>query len=540
MTTPHALPDIAEKSDDDIARMIQGVRDNTLSEAEQTLVIKCIELALWLPLYLQKKTISLRRLRTLLFGKGYSSPPPPSASLPVVDAEPAADDIASSAPVVKKPGHGRLPHTAYEQCEEVTLAITDYAVGDRCLCSQGKLRRYGAGVLLRVRGQSMARVIRYTVEKLRCDACQVLVTAPIPPEVGTEKYDASFKAWLALQKYYVAVPLYRQEHFLKLLGFPLSDATQWDLIEQLAGACYPVFTVLQRLAAQGKLIHNDDTPVRILAVIKAIKANPQHARTGMTTSGFMAEYEGHTIALFMNNTDHAGENLAALLKHRLTEQPPILQMCDASNNNLPGAIETIVCNCLSHGFRKFSELVDYFPEPCLIVMKALSAVYQQDEKTRGMTDAQRLLHHQTHSEPLMDTLKQFVDQQLHDHCVEPNSELGKALRYLQKHWHKLSRFLSVAGAPLDNNVLERALKIAIRHRRASLFYRSRYSAHLGGMLTSLMVTCYLGQHNAHHYLTALQQHQAAVLQSPAQWLPWNYQVAVANQPAGSLVCLAAA
>ena len=110
--------------------------------------------------------------------------------------------------------------------------------------------------------------------------------------------------------------------------------------------------------------------------------------------------------------------------------------------------------------------------------------------------------------------------------IEPNSEMGKAIKYMQKHWNKLTRFLKVAGAPLCNNVVERALKIAIRNRKAAMFYRTRYSAHIGGMLTSIIYTCQLANENPHHYLTVLQEYASQVNQHPEQWLPWNYQASL--------------
>jgi len=94
---------------------------------------------------------------------------------------------------------------------------------------------------------------------------------------------------------------------------------------------------------------------------------------------------------------------------------------------------------------------------------------------------------------------------------------------MQKRWLKLTRFLSVAGAPLDNNIVERALKIAIRNRKSAMFYKTEYSAYIGGMITSLIYTCVLAKENPHDYLTVLQQNQQQVNKSPSRWLPWNYQ-----------------
>ena len=427
--------------------------------------------------------------------------------------------------------------------------LLNLTIGDDCplLCG-GRLGPYKPGVIVRIKGQNFAQAYRYHLEQLRCNLCGVIIKPEPPADMGDEKYDASFKAMLGLMKYYVAVPFYRQEQFQRMLNFPLSDSTQWDLIEQLAGFCYAVFNVLKRMAANAHVMHNDDTTLRILEVIKQIKDGTIGDRTGMYTTGIIADYEGHRIALFLNGQQHSGENVNDILKLRAPEKDPIIQMCDALSANVPKEIKTILSNCLSHGFRKFDELRDYFPAECIVITRLLSRVFKYDQETFSMISEERLIYHQAHSKPLMDELERYMAVLLTERRVEPNSDLGVAIKYMQKHWPKLTRFLTVAGAPIDNNVVERALKIAIRNRKAAMFYRTTYSAGIGGMITSLIYTCDLAKQNPQHYLTALQENHVNVVLKPEHWLPWNYQNTMAslanasNPPAHALPpdCLAAA
>jgi hypothetical protein len=239
----------------------------------------------------------------------------------------------------------------------------------------------------------------------------------------------------------------------------------------------------------------------------------------------------------MNGRQHSGENVGEILELRSPEKDPIIQMCDALSANIPKAMKTILCNCLSHGFRKFSELVDFFEKECLFIMTELSKVFEYDAQTHSMTHEKRLAYHQKHSKPIMDELERYMATLITERRVEPNSELGKAIRYMQRHWSKLTRFLTVAGAPIDNNIVERALKIAIRNRKSAMFYKTIYSAGIGGMLTSLIYTCHLANQNPHQYLIALQVHQAKVLANPEQWLPWNYLDTLAQEDASSQLAL---
>jgi hypothetical protein len=112
--------------------------------------------------------------------------------------------------------------------------------------------------------------------------------------------------------------------------------------------------------------------------------------------------------------------------------------------------------------------------------------------------------------------------------VEPNSGLGQAISYLLKHGAKLTLFLRVVGAPIDNNLVERALKKAILHRKNSLFYKTRKGAQMGDLFMSLIHTCENNGVNAFDYLTELQWHAEELKQNPSAWMPWNYRDALAR------------
>ena len=312
-----------------------------------------------------------------------------------------------------------------------------------------------------------------------------------------------------------------------MLGVPLPASTQWQLIEEVGGAALNVFPELERIAANGELIHNDDTNVKITDIIRHNRTHPNKERTGMFTTGILSRTENRDIALFYNGIMHAGENFEKLLKKRDKEAPDVIQMCDALNRNIPSSFNTILCNCLSHGFRKFDDLKEFYPEPCIRVIELIASVYKHDEATIGLTKQKRLEYHEQHSAPIMVQLYEYLANQLDTKQVEPNDSLGKVMRYMLKHWHELTQFLRVAGAPLDNNILERALKIPIRGRRTWLFYKTEYGAMIGGVLTSIIYTCALAGTNPLNYLIALQEHKNQIVKEPEAWLPWNYQETLA-------------
>lgn len=417
-------------------------------------------------------------------------------------------------------------------------------MGQRCpVCGQGTLYALPPGSEIRIDGHALLSALRYAWQKLRCSACGQIFTATLPDEVGAEKYSARARAVLAVSRYYLGLPFYRLQGYQAMLGVPVPDATQWDQIEKVGDCGYVVFTHMEKVAAQGELIFQDDTAVRIVSLIKEnlqilAEAEAQGVlqpkeRTGMHTTALAVKVGEHTIILYYSGRCHAGENLKALLQKRQGGLDKPLVMSDALSSNEVNEAELIRCHCLAHGRRKFSDLEDVFPKECAVVIEALKQVFDHDEEARNeqLSLPERLAYHQRLSGPIMDGLKTWLQKQVDDRLVEPNSALGKAIASMQGHWETLTRFLLVVGAPLDNNLVERALKLFIRQRKNSLFYKTESSAYIASVLTSLIATCIHAGVNVLDYLVALQKHRAEVFADPAAWLPWTYATSRASPEA---------
>lgn len=428
-------------------------------------------------------------------------------------------------------GHGRNGAQTYAGAEKVHIAHPELSHGDRCPeCGKGNV--YGQKepkVLVRIVGQAPLAATVYSLERLRCGACGQIFTAQEPEGVGSEKYDETAAAMIAQLKYGSATPFYRLEQLEAQLGIPLPAATQWEIVEETAELIKPARDELIRQAAQGKVLHNDDTSMRVLK-LKRPDGDP---RTGVFTSGIVSAKEGRSIALFFTGAQHAGENMADVLKRRAAELPAPIQMCDALSRNvprLPDGVEILLANCLAHGRRQFVEVAANFPDQCRYVLEMLGRVYGHEAEARAqsLTLEQRLQLHQQRSGPVMEQLHHWLETQLAQKKTEPNSGLGKAITYLLRHWHPLTAFLRVAGAPLDNNLVERALKRAVVHRKNALFYRTLHGAQVGDLFMSLIHTCQLCGANSFDYLTELQRHAQKLATTPAEWMPWNYRETLAR------------
>lgn len=544
-------PEKIELSSQEIESLHERINNFAVTKEDMLIFGKALDFFIWMQLKLQKSQLTINKLKKIIFGgteksnrsrpaandnsSDQASPPlsdskafcAASEETPSNDAKNEQTQPKNGLPEKPK-GHGRMGADAYQPDEIIRVSHASLKPGDACPTEcGGKLYQIeeNPGGIIRIKGQPCAHIVRYEFEKLRCALCGALFTPDPPEDFPMEKYDAYFKANLVVQKYFMAAPFYRQEQYQRLFGFPLADSTQWDLVESVANCVYPVVRVLETLAANGTKMSHDDTTVKILEVIRANKLDTERKRKGTFTTCVFAEAGAHKICLYYSGSNHGGENVSALLDKRDKNLPPIIQMCDALSANVPAALKTILCHCLTHGRRKFKDIENFFPIECTYVIEQLAPVYKNDAKAKeeNMTEDQRLAYHQTHSAPIMDRLKTWMQEQFDQRSVEPNSALGGAIRYMQKHWTELTRFLSVSGAPIDNNLVERALKLVIRTRKNSMFHKSLHGAFVASLLTTLIATCQLAKINPVNYLIALQDHKSDVFKNPAGWLPWNYE-----------------
>ena len=409
--------------------------------------------------------------------------------------------------------------------------------GDSCPeCLKGKIYPLAApATLVRITGMAPLGATVYACERWRCNLCGEIATAPAPAGVGPDKYDATATSMVGLLKYGCGLPFHRIEVLQRGLRIPLPAATQWELVRDARPLLVPVWDELLWQAAQGEVLYNDDTTMKVLALTaeqrRAAAADEEtDARTGVFTSGIVATGAGHRIALFFTGRQHAGENLADVLAQRAATLGPPIQMADALAANTAGAFDTLLASCLAHARRRFVDVAEHFPAAVQHVLEALRAVYHTDAlaRERALAPAERLQLHQTTSGPLLTALQTWLRHQLDAHLVEPNSGLGTAIAYMLKHWAPLTLFLRVPGAPLDNNICERALKKAILHRKNALFYRTPAGARVGDVFMSLIHTAELNDVAPFDYLVALQRHHQAVALDPSEWLPWNYEATLAE------------
>ena len=354
-------------------------------------------------LSLQNAKTSIKRFQRLLFGGRTEHKRNVLKLAAVADdlqehnateagAEPA--EVVVPEPKPRPPGHGRNAAQAYSGAPIVECPHPELKSGDRCPeCDKGKVYDSPPKSLVKVVGQAPLGATVYKVQRLRCRLCDAIFTAPLPAAVAAcPKYDSSCASMIAMLRFGSGMPHFRLESLQASLYIPLPDATQWDIVSKAVPAPRAVFQELIRQAAQAPLLHSDDTPMKVLSLMKErAKAEADGVKPvakAINTSGIVAvlqdnEREQRKVVLFFTGHAHAGKNMERVLAHRAEELQPAMQMCDALAANVTGEFTTILANCLAHGRRQVVDVAEQFPEAARHVVEALAKVYKHDAQCRN-------------------------------------------------------------------------------------------------------------------------------------------------------------
>ena len=405
--------------------------------------------------------------------------------------------------------------------------------GDACPgCTTGKVYKYTPALLLRVVGHAPLSSERHVCSQLRCNGCGEIFSAELPEHVkadgrANQQYGYSARSVMAIYKYFAGSPFYRQESVMGLLGGHVAASTVFDQCESVANALNPVFKALKAVAGNAPQFYLDDTSNRILEQkpIKKTRGGKEKIRTGIYTSACLAiTNEQRRIVLFQTNIGHAGEWMEEILRARDPGADPPLIMSDALSANQVIGTPVLKSLCNSHGRRGFAELADQHLDEVIFALEQYQYAWINDDYCREqeMSNVERLAYHQEHSEPHMKALLNWCEDQLSDTTVEPNSNLGRAMNYYIRHYEGLIAFCRIPGAAVDNNEIERLIKLVVRARKNSLFFKTLVGADISDVITSVLATCHEHNINSFEYLNAVQRNQLAVKASPEKWLPWNY------------------
>lgn len=528
------MTEFTDLSEAELDALIERVKeavahDLALSQADLRLLLEVLLSFAHLQERLADNAITLHKLRKLAgIVRG---------SEKLKDVVPNAARPSSAKPKKTKPPKVKQPPVIHQRCQHELVGL---AKGQPCPeCQRGTLYKYQPASFLRISGQTPLICTQHLLERLRCNTCGAYYTAELSPEIKVDgephqQYGYSARTLMAIQRYFAGAPFYRQQTLQQLLGMSVSASTVFDQCEHLANALRPLWVCLLSVAGQAIQYAIDDTTNRILSQGPVMKPDRRTGklkqRTGIYTSGLIATLaEGQRLVLYQTNVGHAGEWVDEILRTRPPTAPPPIIMSDALSRNYPSVVddyELTLCN--SHARREFVDVAAHFPAPVEWVLERYGTIWFNERhcQDKQLSPAQRLAYHRAQSLPVMKDIRDWGQRQFDTEAVEENSGLGKAIRYVASHYDGLTAFCRLEGAQIDNNDMEQALKLVIRGRKNSLFFKSPAGAAIGDVITSVVMTAHQADINVFDYLVALQRNAEAVKREPEKWLPWTYQTTV--------------
>lgn len=427
----------------------------------------------------------------------------------------------------KKKKHGKNGADDYPADETVPIKHGDLESGSDCpACDDGNLYPMKPEVKIVVKAQNPFYIIRYEIERLRCNICNTIFKADAKKDVPSEKYDPSVPAFLGLMRFGYGMPSYRLSLFAENFGIPLAASTQWDLLEKNSVIMNHLYESLMKYAAVSPLIYIDDTEAKIIELMK--KKNDEGKSRKMYTTAMVAVDDYKKVVLYMSGFNQAGTNLETLLKKRPADMEKIVVMCDGLAGNKAGETEVLMSNCNVHGRRKFIEVEKSYPYESSYVIKQYAKIYkyEKDAKELNLSQEETFYYRRRYSKPVMAKLHKWLTKMKIKH--EPNAEMRKRFNYMLNRWKKLTLFLHKPGVPLDNNLCEQQVKSVQLYRKNALFYKTINGAAIGDKYMSIIRTCVLNDVNPFQYLKTVFEMAEPGIENIDNWMPWNYQNSISN------------
>jgi hypothetical protein len=455
---------------------------------------------------------------------------------------PASDSTADTScsqgdNVSHRDEHGRRSVDDFPEAAICLHNHPELSVGCRCpACSRGKLYKYQPSQYMTISGQPVFTATQHIVEQLQCNLCDAIFKAPLSEEArldgadGRTLYSYSAVAQIAIFKFFGVVPWHRMETVQAWMGTRVPDASMFDQCERLANTIAPVVKHLRQLAANAQLFLGDDTGACVLnersATIAERRTGKLVQRTGCHTTCVIAvTREGHRIVHFFIGIQHTGEMLDGLLIERAPTLAAPMVMSDALSANSVTVCAVRECYCNAHAVRNFKELEQSYPTEAGYATERYKQIFVHEDhcQEQQMSAEQRLAYHREHSKPLFKEICTYGFNLIENKEIEPNSDIGRAYNYLLNHEYELSAFYRYPGAPIDNNLTERTLRLPVHLRDAAPFYRNAVGASIAASILTVGVTAYNAGVNLLDYFVAMLRHSEDVKARPYDWLPWCYE-----------------
>lgn len=359
------------------------------------------------------------------------------------------------------------------------------------------------------------KVLLHRRLKYACPCCEQHIITASKPKQPIEKSIASpgLLAYIAVQKYADALPLYRQSEMFKRIGIALDRTNLANWMVKCGELVQPLINLLTECIQQQPLIHLDETTLQVLD-------EPGKPAQSKSYLWLMATF-GMQPAVVYHYRDNRSQSVPLEL---LTNQSKAIMVdgyewyqkaCDTYQIQRLG--------CWAHARRKFvdAQKLQKKMGKADQALAFIQKLYAIEKHIKDQPPNERYRIRQQQAAPIIDKLNAWKDKSLA--TVLPTSALGKALVYLHNQWHRLIGYLDDGNYPIDNNPAERAIRPFTIGRKNWLFSKSQAGATASANLYSLIETAKANELNVYDYLKLVFKElpNAQSIGDIEALLPWN-------------------
>ena len=469
-----------EYRESEIEQAIDYVEKLDISEKVRSLLIACLKTCLSVNALLQNNK-ALRRLLGRFFGFKSEKSGKNGGGNSSQSQEEKEEEKK------KKKGHGRRGYQELENATHVHHPHPELKKGTPCPeedCDGKVYPLKNPGVYVRVTANPPIQTTVHLTEKFRCNLCEKIFEF-LPEEIkNREKYDEKVLTQVIMNKCFCGTAFGRDA----ALG-GMSASVRSELFREADDLLRGVFDILvEQLICDG-VIAFDDTKIKI-----------QPEKKGGKKSAWASCFITREVVIYIFDRFHAGIGLSTLLEKRPEELGRMVLLSDALPSYQKYKEGHIDAHCLTHGRRRFVEAEEEDSEYCQLILGLIRKVYEVDSRGKELEDLERLKLHNLESRPIMEQLERETKKALDGESFFPNSQLGKAVKYIAENHSKLGVFLEVPGVPLDTNHVERKIKSPIRIRKQAPIFKTEMGAARTGRMLSITETCLLNDIRPWDYL----------------------------------------
>ena len=363
-----------------------------------------------------------------------------------------------------------------------------------------------------------------------------IITAPRPPEpIEKGLASAGLLAHVIVSKFGDHLPGYRMEDIFARYRIDIHRSTLYDWMSQVADLCLPLYEVMKQRVLQSKVIHTDDTKVKLIDhLIRGTRlarfwgylgdaSNPYAVydftedRTRTGPQKFLESFRGYLQADAYAGYDEIYKRSKKPPPNKSPKNEPDIN----ENEPMPKIEGVIEVACWTHCRRYWHKARDQDSQRAHYAIAIINRLYEIERACADKSSEFRQAKRAEHAVPLLTQLEKWLEQEK----FLPKSKIGKAATYTRNQWVALNRYVQDGDLSIDNNFAERAMRPIAIGRKNWLFVGSNAAGKRAGVLMSLVASCKVNHVEPHAYikdlLTCLAHKPATdeLLQLlPDQWL----------------------